>query len=446
MPSHPPVIAAFQRAARDVPAYRKILAEHGLDPADVRTVQDFVTKAPLLDKAGTFGHFPLADLCSGGSIGTPASVLTSSGHSGQFAFGLYHTTRAEDESQWIDDGLDALFAVRSRKTLLVNCLPMGVKVPTRQCTLAETSVRADMVTALVKAFAADYEQMILVGETAFVKHVLELGIAQGIDWRPPTVHVVVGEEPMANNARAYIEGLLDIDPADPRRGLIVSSMGVAELGLNLFSETPALVAVRRSLHRDAALRSTVLGSAEAAVPMVFTYDPRRIFVEVLDDGRLVVSTLDTERAVPLLRYLTGDHAGTVADRDALIRAAEAGGASTDALSDLPVILMSGRGKFATSAGVPVTAEQVKEGLYLESDLARRTTANFRLISGPGAARVRIQLVPGAESDPELARGFREAIGRYTAARLDVVCETYEQFGSGMALDYERKFAYLDANG
>jgi hypothetical protein len=41
-------------------------------------------------------------------------------------------------------------------------------------------------------------------------------------------------------------------------------------------------------------------------------------------------------------------------------------------------------------------------------------------------------------------GFADAISRYTDVPITVSCEAYESFGSGMALDYERKFDYLGA--
>src|SRR6185295_12546343 len=104
----------------------------------------------------------------------------------------------------IDDALDSLFAVRSRPTLLINCLPMGVKVHTQVCTLAETSVRPDMAVGLVKTFGQHFAQIILVGEAAFLKHVLETGMRSGLDWRKYAVHVILGEEPLAENARRYL--------------------------------------------------------------------------------------------------------------------------------------------------------------------------------------------------------------------------------------------------
>jgi len=76
-------------------------------------------------------------------------------------------------------------------------------------------------------------------------------------------------------------------------------------------------------------------------------------------------------------------------------------------------------------------------------LAELTTANFRLASGAVLARIRIQLSPGVQPTRQLGERFRDAILHYARQPLEVVCETYEGFGSGLALDYERKFQYLE---
>lgn len=438
-----PALAAFQRAARRVPAYRTLLAEAGVQPESIRTADDF-GRLPVLDKRNTFQRFALAQLCLDGEVGRLGSVLTSSGHSGAFAFGLTAAEALPATAQWIDDLLDGLFQVRTQPTLLVNCLPMGVKVPTVACTLAETSVRPDMAVGLVQAFARHFSQIIMVGEAAFLKHVLELGLRAGVDWRTLRVHVIAGEEPLAENARIYLEKLLGITTGHPDHGMVVSSMGVAELGLNLFFEAPprtGLVRLRRLLHQNAMLRHALLGPADW-VPSLFTYDPHRIYVEFDAAGRLLVTMLAPHERIPLIRYATGDHGRVLHLPTELLPALAAAGISFPELASLPLVAIAGRGEHALAGAAPVHPEAVKEGIYHDPALAELTTANFRLASGPTQARIRIQLSPDVRPTPLLAERFRAAILHYARQPLEVVCEAYEGFGSGMTLDYERKFPYL----
>jgi phenylacetate-CoA ligase len=436
-------LAAFHQAAERVPAYRIVLEEAKVRAADIRHPADFA-RVPILEKRDTFQRFDLADLCLDGRLGPLASVLTSSGHSGVFAFGL--TARnAVPAAKWTDDLLDPLFHIRSRPTLLINCLPMGVKIATHACTLAETSVRPDMAVGLVQAFARHFAQIILVGETAFIKHLLELGRKAGVDWRGLLVHVIVGEEPLPENGRKYLEGILGIDLHRGDKGMVISSMGIAEIGLNLFFEAPParpLVLLRRFLHENAAARQLVFGSMDW-VPCLFTYDPRRVFVEFDVTGRLTLTTLDPSLRLPLIRYASGDRGRFLRIADELWPALEAAGASRAELESLPLVAISGRGRFALAGRVPVHPEAVKEGIYHDPALAGLTTANFRLLSHAERARVRIQLAPGIVPDTATTQKFSFAISQYVRAPLEVTCESYEDFGNGMSLDYERKFDYLE---
>lgn len=439
-----PALEAFHRAAQRMPAYRTLLAEAGVDPATIRHGADFA-RVPVLDKGATFQRFPIDQLCLDGRLGRLGTVLTSSGHSGLFAFGLTAAAAQADTAHWIDGLLDLLFEVRTRPTLLINCLPMGVKVPTLACTLAETSVRPDMVVGLVRAFGAHYAQLILVGEAAFLKHTLELGGRAGVDWRRHRVHIIAGEEPLAENARKYLELLLGINHRQPEHALVVSSMGVAELGLNLFFEAPprsVLIGLRRRLHEDAGLRHALLGPADW-VPALFTYDPRRIFVEFDGAGRLLVTMLDPSALIPLIRYATGDRGRVLHLPPELRPALEAAGVDWAGLESFPLVAIDGRGDHVLAGGAAVYPEAVKEGIYHDPALAVLTTANFRLASGVGRARVRLQLSPGVAASSQLAEQFRAAMRLYTGPLLEVSCEAYENFGQGMALDYERKFQYLE---
>jgi phenylacetate-coenzyme A ligase PaaK-like adenylate-forming protein len=180
------------------------------------------------------------------------------------------------------------------------------------------------------------------------------------------------------------------------------------------------------------------------VPSLFTYDPRRIFVEFDAAGRLVVTTLEPHLRIPLIRYATGDRGGILELPAELRPEIEAHGITWDLLGAITIVVIQGRGEYASAGNAPVYPEEVKEGIYRDHRLAALTTANFRLVSGPKEVRIRIQLSPGVQRTEEMEQGFAAAITHYVRAPIKVVCEPYESFVSGMALDYERKFSYLSA--
>jgi phenylacetate-CoA ligase len=130
-----PELAAFRRAARRLAGYRDLLDDHGITPGDVTSFSE----VPYLDKETVFGD-GVARWIEGGHISAAAELLTSSGTSGA-AFSIGVTSKAEQAalSDIADHALRQLGASETSPTLLVNCLPMGIAVPTTLATVASSS-------------------------------------------------------------------------------------------------------------------------------------------------------------------------------------------------------------------------------------------------------------------------------------------------------------------
>ena len=271
------LLAEFRRAATQVPAYQVLLDEHGVRAADVRDVQTFSRVCPLLSKANTFDRFPLPQLSVGGRLHDVAEVLTSSGHGGRFSFGVISRAEAASSAAFVDAALDAAFSVKSKKTLAINCLPMGVVVSSRCMTVATTSVREDMAVALVKTFGDGYDQIVLIGDPLFMKRLTDHAIEQGLDWRRYRVNAVIGEETFGEHFRSYLGSRLGLDPDRPDGGHIMSSFGVGELGLHLCFETPATATLVRAARANPALARDLLGWQPRVPgswqPMILAFDP-----------------------------------------------------------------------------------------------------------------------------------------------------------------------------
>lgn len=438
-------VLAFRRAASLVPSYRALLAERGVRAEDVVDMDSFRRLVPLLDKHLTFGAHSIADLAVGGSLSEARSVLTSSGHSGVFSFGVNTRVNQETSAQSIDTGLQYLFGVDERRTLLINCLPMGVKVHTRATVIAETSVRDDMVYALIKKFGPEFDQIILVGEGSFIKKIVEDGEAQhGIDWPKVPVHIITGEEGIAENYRTYLAARLGIDDmAAPGSRLVGSSMGVAELDLNIFHETRETIEIRRRAHADPALRAALFGADARVCPMLFVYYPHRCTVETSATGELVVSMLSAHMHIPLLRYRAGD-LGRVYGYREMVDALGARGIDAAPDLKLPFVAVAGRGKALEAVDGRLTPEEVKEALYHDHAVARAVTGNFRLTrTKSGRARIDVQLRKGVKRPKDGEARLADALARYAALAPErIVLRPYREFPVAVELDYERKFRYV----
>jgi phenylacetate-CoA ligase len=434
--------AAFQRAASSVPAYRRLLEEHGVDPAAIVDYESFAARCPTLTKTNTFDRFPIDQLCAEGAIADLAEVFPSSGHGGRFSFGLSTRRQKTDAPAMIDHALDEAFAVTARRTLVVNCLPMGVSFSSASATVATTSVREDMATSLVSTFGSHYDQIVIVTDPLFVRRLLDCASERGLDWRRFRLGIVMGEEIFGEQFRAYVAGRFGLDVEQPDHGYIMSSFGVGELGLHLCFETPATIALRRAAARDAALARELFGEF-TVLPMVLAYNPDRTWIEAVDPdssgyGRMTISMLDAELPVPLLRYQTGDIACLLDSRRIARELGQRGVTLPGVLPDT-MLALAGRDQELLPGGSHVGV--YKDALYVDPFVADRLTGAFRVgVLESGLIAMHVQLVRGVETDAAFEDRLRAALGTARHAGR-VIVSRYDAFPYGMSLDYERKFVY-----
>jgi phenylacetate-CoA ligase len=449
------VLRAFRRAAANIPAYKATLASHGVKPDDIRSIKAFQTLCPTLNKGNTFAQYPLNELCHAAALANLAGVLTSSGHGARFGYGLTTRLQAKYACDAIDLGLEYAFQVDSNKTLLINCLPMGVRFSANSVTVAETSVREDMAVALATEFGRFYDQIIFVGDPLFLKLVTDYAREKNVDWSQHKVHLIIGEETFGEHFRNYLAGHFHLDNDDPSTGMIGSSMGVAELGLNLFYETPQTIRLRRLAHANPLFFEALFGvpPARTPLPMLFVYNPLRTYVETVGVdatgyGDLTISMSDPETALPLLRYQTGDIARILSPQE-INRACELAGVPSPGKMALPIIALPGRSKDRLPDATHVG--QYKDALYVHQDIAAKLTGAFRLEylhsensrieNSEAKILIHIQLRQGFDADDDLRSRLAMEFPGNNVSPDQVKTWSYLQFPYGMTLDYERKFNY-----
>lgn len=440
------LLPAFRRAAARSPAYRALLAEAGVDPAGIRTVEDFVARCPILEKANSFRRFDIRELlCDDVGPDELASIITSSGHGGNgFAFGIGSWKQQQAAARLIDIGLDMAFDVGTRRTLLVNCLPMGVTFRSNLVCVANVSVREDMACAIVDRAGPLFEQIVLCGDPLFLKKLCDHSQDIGLDWKRFHVHVIVGEETFPETFRDYLAGVLGNDLDDPAGGLIGSSMGVGELGLNLFSETRETVALRRACSRNPELLENLTGinGAASPAPTFMVFNPLRTFVEVINQdehgiGDLVVTVMDEQAPIPLMRYATGDRMQLVERGRSVLAGHDL------AVPAVPMVALHGRDKDRLPGGGHV--DLFKEALYRQPAVARHLSGAHRISIMPGGIRWEVQARRGATEDlASLAAGLHARLVPALPGRtLSVAVLGYDAFPYGRSIDYECKFVYWD---
>ena len=442
------LLKAFHRAARLVPAYGRILHERGVDPNGVTTLEEFKKKVPILSKEEVFRANELRDLCVGGNLEGISLFYSSSGSTGVFSFGV--ETHADEAKAALatEFTLHSAAGVLDRKTLLINCLPMGVKVRTRTLPVADTSVRPDVIWELIRKLKGDFEQFVLIGEHPFLKKTIEEGAEHGVPWKDLVVHVVTGGEYIAENFRTYLASLLGTDFDAPEKGMIGVSFGLSELAISMFQENPHTIRIRRQAHRDPAFRAALYGRETTICPNVMQYFPQQTFIETVPgpQGRseLVVSLLDPALKIPLIRYNTRDVVETMshAELERILR--ETHQESLLPPWRLPVGIVWGKFRpLTTPGGRRVYSEQVKELLYSDLAAAEKVTGNFRLQAAGETVTALVQLRRGRALDDGLFAALSARVKNYVKdADVRMRFLPYEQFPFGFDPDFERKNQYV----
>jgi phenylacetate-CoA ligase len=411
-------IALFHETAREVPAYRAFLEERGVDPAGVRTREDF-ERLPLLTKDGYLKRHPLPALCRRGDLLTSDTVAVSSGSTGEPTFwprSLADELRvaARFEQVFVDG-----FGSDARRTLAVVCFPLGTWVGgmfTAACcrhlaakgypifTVTPGNAKPEILR-VVKELAPSFEQTVLLGYPPFLKEVVDAGRSEGLRWADHAIKLVLAGEVFSEEWRTLMA-----ERAGMTRPLLDSASlyGTADAGV-LGNETAVSVAIRRFLAGRPDDARTVFG--EARLPTLVQYDPcSRYFEE--HEGTLVFTG---DNGVPLVRYHISDRGGVV-PFDAMIarvralgcdpiRAAKEAGAR--AVRELPFVYVFGRSHFAISYfGANVFPEMVSVGLE-QPEVVANVTGKFVM-----------QVVPDADENLELAIAVELAAGVAADASLE----------------------------
>ncbi|MEV0679151.1 phenylacetate--CoA ligase family protein [Actinosynnema sp. NPDC050436] len=410
------VLDLFHRVATTVPAYRRFLAAHGVDPAGVVTVDDF-RRLPLTDKDNYHRRHPLPDLCRDGRLDGCDLVAVSSGSSGRPTVWprslVDELAVARRFEQVFRDG----FRAHERSTLAVVCFPLGTWVGglfTTACvrhlaakgypvtTVAPGNNKAEVLRVLPE-LAGHFDQVVLLGYPPFVKDVVD---SAGFDWAPLHVKLVLAGEVFSEEWRTLVAGRLGI--ADPVRDT-ASLYGTADAGV-LGNETPLSVSVRRFLAGRPDLARELFGGSR--LPTLVQYDPASRYFEV-SEGTLLFSG---DNGIPLIRYHIADEGGVLSSVD-MQEFLRRNGCDIPFYNDMPFVFVFGRSMFTVSYfGANVYPENVSVGLE-QPGVSDLVTGKFVLETVSDAdedtvLRVTVELAPGRTADPgEVAESIRAHLVR-----------------------------------
>ncbi len=440
------LLKAFKRVSENVPAYKDILNKHELDPSKITSVEKFKEFVPVVDKELLFTNYNIHELCLNGSLESMKTAMSSSGFSGNFSFGISTRNDFKKIEQSLDTTFDYMFGISEKRTFLVSTVAMGVKVSS-SLAFAETSVRSDIALAIIKKFMPYFEQLILVGDPYFIKKVLEEGIQENIDWKKLNTNILFGGDWFSDSYRRYIEYLCGIDSEKIDDRVVLATMGITELDLNIFHESAYTVAIRKHAQKNKVLKDALFGPGVKTTPILFHYFPHRTYMESIPDkhgnNELVFSMLSSNLLMPFVRYNSKD-AGNIYTYNHVIdvlKKYDLMHLSPDL--KLPMVTVGGRNnRYVTHGGSKIFAEDIKQGLFENFDVARQISACFRLTNHNDEAEIHVQLNKNVKKSNKLYELIEEYVHKYLDTRIHCKIYEYYEYPFNMELDYENKLKFI----
>lgn len=432
-------LRSFRRAASNLAGYRRLLEDHDVDP---RAVTRF-DQVPFSDKRSVFGD-DIGPWVDGGRLADAAELLTSSGASGHFSVGVTSRAERREQARAIDDALRALGASEHSSTLLLNCLPMGISFDTSLATIANPSVHMEMAIEILVRTGAHFDRVVIVAEPLFLKEFGETALRQhGPGFADRVVACFVGGEWASTSWRQYVASLFGFPSRSGSTAGVLISMGAAEVGLHVLVETPTL-RVARDLINCPHAREVLFGSDEGYSPSLFTWNPKRVYLEerAHSDGSttLAVTTLE-RRLLPLVRYDLDD-AAQILDTAALNRYLTDAG-HPPLPDEEPVVAVWGRRSARLDGpGWSVRPEPVKEALFASPGHAGALTGRFRVEIGPTGPHLHVQLRDGARPGPGLVGTLERSLTAVAGAQGSVFAYPHREYPFHEAGDFQHKPVYL----
>ncbi len=426
------ILVSFKRAAERVPAYNKILHEKNINAKQINSLEDFAEKVKILKKEDLFPKFKLKELCLDGDLNELKSAFTSSGFSGIFSYGPVFKDDEENTKDMTDFLLDYIFETSRKKSIIINALAMGVSFQT-SLPIISTSVKSEMVVSFVKKLSEDFEQFIIFSSPYFAKKIIEDGIRLGLDWKNINANFLIGGEWSSSSLVSYLKSMLKKDAR------VLSTMGLSELGLNLFHDSPVLSNVRDIIQKDEKLRKKILGNLKTCPEIMYYYPPRYILEIVNKDedgfGEMVFSMLGNNK-MPLIRYNSKD-IGKIFRHEEFFSAIRRAGYNIKPEFKLPITAITGRESSAI-LGDKMVVQDINEALYQDFSIAKKITGYFR-VSNSG---IHIQLKENIKPSLEIKRRIEKLILDFIGKKIFVKVYSYQDFPFGMVLDYESKFKFI----
>lgn len=435
----------FQSVVSSVPAYRDFLTQNGIDPAAIKSFDDFQS-LPLVTKQNYLQRYPLPELCRQGKLENCDAIAVSSGSTGKPTFWGRSLADELQIATRFEQIFCHSFSSDRYSTLAVICFTLGTWVGgmyTANCcrylaskgypiTVVTPGNNKEEIFRVVRDLGSQFHQVVLLGYPPFIKDVIDSGIASNLDWKKYHIKMVFAGEVFSEEWRDLVDDRVGSqNPCYDSASLY----GTADAGV-LGNETPLSICIRRFLANRPDLARNLFG--ESRLPTLVQYDPLDRFFEVRD-GTLLFSG---DNGIPLIRYHISDNGGIISYTEMMQFLAASGfdrvaslGENATGICNLPFAYVFGRSHFTVSYfGANIYPENVTVGLE-QPEIREWVTGKFVLEVKEDADRnrylsVTVELAPGVaaseEKEEAIAQGILTQLLRLNSEFANYVSPEYQK--------------------
>ena len=420
-------LKVFQRAAKEVPAYRDFLRSQNFNPLSVKSVSDW-QKIPKTSKKNYLRRHPLSQLLRQGGMARPLTWTATSGSTGEpFYFPRDYSLDWQTSlihEMFLENGSNGV-----SPTLVIDCFGMGLWIGGLitysgfniaanrggyPLSIITPGINKAEIYKALKNIAPHFQQLIIAGYPPFVKDLIDDASRQGVDLRKMKPRFIFAAEAFTENFRDYIAKKSGVKNVCRDT---LSIYGTADIGSMAF-ETPLAILIRRLAMKNPALFSSIFPEVKK-IPTLVQYNPSFINFEEIN-GELFVTG---ESAIPLVRYALGDRGGVISFKEMERHLFKAGidvefafkkASIGDSIIELPFVYVYERSDFSASLyGITIHPGMIRD-IIIAKPLSQWLTGKFTLATEHGGKQeqylaVHLELLPGTKVNSRIVEAVNEKI-------------------------------------
>jgi len=453
----------FHDVAKRVPAYKDFLSKNDVNPADVKTIDDF-KNIPTVDKDNYLRRYSRADLCWDGKFSEQNWMISAtSGSTGEPFY--FPRQPLQDKQYALTAELYLLenFDIDKKRTLYINAFPLGIWIgglftyeaiyeillkPDYQLSLANPGINIPEVIKTVRNLGKDFDQVIIGAYGPFLKDIIDEGIEQGIVWKDYNPGFVLSAEAFSELFRDYVyekTGVSDVY----RRSL--NHYGTVDLG-TMSHETPACLLTRRLALQNEKLYQEIFPQT-SHLPTLTQYMPEMFYFEDMDGNLLCTAN----SGIPLVRYDLKDR-GRVIALEELGEAYGRAGLNLDeelkkakidqTLWQLPFVYVYERSDFSVSFfAFQIYPATIRKALF-DTTLQESLTGKFTMkvdydAKGVQHFYVHVEMKHGTQSSQKLSNSVADKIIEQLLEESSEYRKVFTEYGKERVMPEVTLWPYQD---